>query len=89
MTPTPSADDPVLIRRAKLARLTTIGQRIGYGLFAVAVVAFFVGLVEGFSTGVVDLILVCMAVGSAVLAPSIVLAYGVKAADRDDREQGR
>jgi hypothetical protein len=81
--------DPVLRRRARVAQLTTIGQRIGYGLFAVAVVAFFVGLAEGFPQDVIDLIIVTMAVGSLVLAPSIVFAYAVKAADRDDREQGR
>jgi hypothetical protein len=28
-------------------------------------------------------------VGSLVLAPAIVAGYGVKAADRDDREHGR
>jgi hypothetical protein len=89
VTPTPPGDDPVRIQRAKVARLTTIGQRIGYGLFAVAVVAFFVGLVEGFTSGVVDLIIGCIAVGSVILAPAIVIAYAVKAAERDDLEHGR
>ncbi len=84
-----AAPDPVLQRRARVARWTAIGQRIGYGLFGVAVVAFFVGLAEGFPQDVIDLIVATMAIGSIVLAPSIVFAYAVKAADRDDREQGR
>ena len=67
----------------------SVGQRIGYGLFAVAVVAFFVGFVVGFDDAVVDLIVGTMIVGSIVLAPSIVFAYAVKAAERDDLEQGR
>ena len=51
----PSADgatagDPVLLRRARIAHLVELGNRIGYGLFAVAVVAFVVGAAAGFST---------------------------------------
>ena len=67
----------------------SVGQRLGYGLFAVAVVAFFVGFAVGFDAAVVDLIVGSMIVGSIVLAPSIVFAYAVKAAERDDPEHGR
>jgi hypothetical protein len=84
-----AGDDPVRQRRARLGRLAALGQRVGYGLFAVAVVAFFVGLAEGFPTDIIDLIIGCMALGSVLLAPSIVLAYAVKAAERDDEEHGR
>jgi hypothetical protein len=83
------AADPVRRRRAQVARLVSVGQRLGYGLFAVAVVAFFVGFVVGFDAAVVDLIVGTMIVGSLVLAPSIVFAYAVKAAERDDAEHGR
>ena len=82
-------DDPVRQRRAQVSRWVSIGQRIGYALFGLAVVGFFVGFVVGFSTGVVRGIEVCLLVGSLVLAPSIVLAYAVKAAERDDLEHGR
>jgi hypothetical protein len=81
--------DPVLARRARVKRLVTVGQRVGYALFGVAVVAFFVGFVAGFTDTVVTVIEVSLLIGSIVLAPAIVFAYGVKAAEREDREQGR
>jgi hypothetical protein len=84
-----SADDPVRRRRAQVSKWVSIGQRTGYALFGLAVVGFFVGFVVGFSNGVVRGIEVCLFVGSLVLAPSIVLAYAVKAAERDDLEHGR
>jgi hypothetical protein len=88
-SPDPAALDPVLARRAQVARLASLGQRVGYALFAVAVVAFFVGFLAGFTTTVVTLIVACLAVGSVALAPAIVASYAVKAADREDRELGR
>ena len=80
------SDDPVLASRARVARATALGQRIGYALFGVALVAFFVGLVVGWSGGVSTIIVGCLIAGSAVLAPAIVFSYAVKAADRADRE---
>lgn len=82
-------NDPVRQRRARIARLAKIGQRLGYLLFAAAAVAFFVGLATSFSGWLVTLIEACLLVGSVFLAPSIVLSYAVKAAERDDREHGR
>jgi hypothetical protein len=83
------AADPVRQRRARIARLVSLGQRIGYSLFAVAVVAFGVGFAAGFTTPVVVIIEICLLIGSLLLAPAIVFGYAVKAADRDDREHGR
>ena len=82
-------DDPVLRRRAQIARLADLGQKIGYALFGVAVVAFVVAAVVGFSPAWVTVIVVAMLVGSIVLAPAIVLGFAAKAADREDREVGR
>lgn len=84
-----STADPVLAKRARIARLVELGQRIGYGLFAVAIVAFVIGFAAGFGSAVTTIIVWSMVVGSLVLAPAIVFGYGVKAAERDDREQGR
>jgi hypothetical protein len=81
--------DPVRTRRARIARLTELGQRVGYGLFGVAVVLFIVGFVGGYSDVLVTLIVASLGVGSAVLAPAIVFGYAVKAAEREDRELGR
>jgi hypothetical protein len=81
--------DPVRARRAQWARAAKIGQRLGYGAFAVAAVAFFVGLATTFSGGLVTVIEVCLLAGSVFLAPSIVVGFAVRAAERDDQEHGR
>ena len=83
MTPPP---DPVLVRRRRLARGAELAQRVGYALFGAAVVLFVIGFAAGFTGPVVTAILVALGVGSALLAPAIVLGYAVKAADREDRE---
>jgi predicted cation transporter len=81
--------DPVRIRRAKYARAASMAQRIGYSLFAVAVVAFFIGFFAGFTDPVVTVIVAALAIGSILLAPAIVTSYAVKAAERDDLDNGR
>ncbi len=78
------AADPVLVRRARIAKLVSLGQRIGYLLFAVAMVAFFIGLATEYTPGLTTLIVGCLLGGSAVLAPAIVFGYAVKAAERED-----
>ncbi|MEM7337868.1 MAG: hypothetical protein AAF467_04410 [Actinomycetota bacterium] len=78
--------DPVLVRRAKIAGWVSLGLRLGYGLFALAVVVFFAGIVFGFVGPLTAVITFCLIVGSFVLAPAIVFQYAVKAADRADRE---
>jgi len=83
----PGAGDPILLRRARIARLVELGNRAGYGLFGVAVVAFVIGAAAGFSTIDTIVVVACLAVGSAVLAPAIVFGYGVKAAEREERER--
>lgn len=80
--------DPVLDRRRRIARLVSVGQRLGYGLFAVAVALFLVGFVTGFGS-VGPVIIATIVVGSIVLAPAIVFGYAVGAAEREDREHGR
>jgi hypothetical protein len=79
------APDPVLARRAAIARLTKVGQRTGYGLLAAAIVAFAVGAAAGFTAADVVVVVACLAAASVVLAPAIVFGYAVKAAEREDR----
>ena len=88
---TTSADrsaDPVRANRARIARLSSLGQRIGYAMFTVAVVAFFIGFFAGFTDTVTTLIVAMLIAGSVLLAPAIVAGYAVKAAEREDRENG-
>jgi energy-converting hydrogenase Eha subunit G len=81
--------DPILRRRQRAAQLAKIAKRYGYLLWLAAVVIFFVALATGLPNVLTTMILVCMAVGSVLLLPAIVVGYGVKAADREDRERGQ
>ena len=80
--------DPVRERRARIARLVEVGQRVGYSLFGIAIVGFVVGFIVGFDGAFVTVVVACLLVGSVVLAPAIVFGYAVKAAEREDRERG-
>ena len=80
--------DPVRARRAQVAKYTLLANRIGYLLFAVAIATFVIGFAISFNATVATIVIVCLVVGSLLLAPSIVLGYAVKAAERDDRERG-
>lgn len=81
--------DPVRARRARIARLAAAGRTIGYTLILVAVVAFAVGVAAGFTTAVTTTVTVALAASTVTLAPSMVAGYAVKAAEREDRQQGR
>lgn len=77
--------DPVLQQRAKVAGWVSKGMRAGSALYVMASVVFFVGFMTGFTPTFVTLIIIMMVVGSILLAPAMVFHYGVKAADRADR----
>jgi uncharacterized membrane protein len=81
--------DPVRVRRQRIAHWTLIANRVGYLLFALAIAVFVIAFAFGFSGALVAVIVASMAVGSALLAPAIVLGYAVKAAEKDDRLSGR
>ena len=83
-----SDDDPIRRRRAQVARWTLLANRVGYVLLAVAVALFFIAFVVGFSATMAGLVVATLIVAFVLLAPSIVLGYAVKAAERDDRERG-
>ena len=83
-----SSVDPIRERRLWVARMAAVGQRVGYGLLALATVLFVVALVTDLPGGLVAAVIACLVVGSAVLAPAIVLGFAAKAAEREDREAG-
>lgn len=78
-------NDPVLARRRRLARWSATGRRAGYGLYGLSLAAFAVGLATGFTTAPATVATVTLLVGSVLLLPSIIIGYGVRAADRADR----
>ena len=49
---------------------------------------FVVAFMVGFNATLATIVVVMMMLSFVLLAPSIVLGYAVKAADRDDRERG-
>jgi hypothetical protein len=77
--------DPILEKRRRIARLVSLGQRVGYGLFALATVVFFIGL-KWPGALVANVVIVSLIVGSIILCPAIIFGYAVKAAEREDRE---
>jgi hypothetical protein len=81
-----NADDPVLVRRARIAHWVGLAKRIGYGLLLLAVILFVVAAATGFPSGVTTATLVALVAACVVLPVPIVLGYGLRAAEREDRE---
>lgn len=84
--PTATAD-PVLVRRAQLDRLSRRAKRAGYTLYAVAIATFVVGFATTITSFTVAVVVAALVVGSVLLAPAIVIGYGVRAAVREERAQ--
>ena len=85
--PPVGSPDPILARRAQVARWTLLANRVGYLVLALAIALFFLAFVFGFTATMASLIVGTLVISFALLAPSIVLGYAVKAADRADAEQ--
>ena len=82
----PAPDDPVLARRAKVAKWTLLANRVGYLFLALAMTLFVLAFLFGFTATMATAIIATLVVSFVLLAPSIVLGYGIKAADRADAE---
>jgi hypothetical protein len=89
MSPTEPSNDPVRSRRQKISRINNAANRLGYLLWAIAMVCFVTAFIVGFKGLLVDMVISCIIAGSILLAPSIIIGYAVKAAERDDLENGR
>ena len=77
--------DPVLVRRALIARAVRAGKIAGYGLYLVACIGFVVLRVNKPSDAVSSLVIWSLSIGSLFLAPAIVFGYAVRAAEKEDR----
>jgi hypothetical protein len=71
-----------------VARWTLLANRVGYLVLALAMTLFVLAFLFGFTSTMAALIIAALVVSFALLAPSIVLGYAVKAAERDDVERG-
>jgi hypothetical protein len=85
---TPEEIDPVRAKRAQVARWTQLANRSGYLFVVLAMVVFVIAFVIGFSAVLANLVIISFVIGCVLLAPSIIVGYAVKAAERDDRERG-
>ncbi len=88
LPPTSASHDPVRIRRQQFAKYTLLANRMGYLLYALSMAVFVMAFALKFTPTVVTIITVCLVLGSILLAPSIVLGHAIKAAEREDRENG-
>ncbi len=82
-----SSDDPVVARRERIARRVRWASRAGYGALAVAVVAFAAGLAADFPRWLVNLSIAGLVVTCLILPITIILGYGIRAAERDERQR--
>ena len=80
------SSDPVEQRRARIARGVAIAKRIGYGLLAVAMLTFIAAAIAGFPSALLTVTVVALVAACLVLPVPIVLGYGLRAAEREDRE---
>jgi len=78
-------DDPVLARRARIARIAALGKRVGYLALGVAIVAFVVGVLTDFARWTVVVSTTGLVLACLILPIPIVLGYGVRAAAREER----
>jgi hypothetical protein len=85
-SPAPADDDPVVVRRRRIAHWVGLAKRVGYGLLLAAIVTFGIAAVAGFPSGLVTVTVVTLVGACIVLPVPIVLGYGVRAADREDRQ---
>jgi hypothetical protein len=81
-----SDTDPVEVRRARVARGVAVAKRVGYGLLAVAMIAFVVAAIAGFPSALLTVTAVSLVAACLVLPVPIVLGYGLRAAEREDRD---
>ena len=80
-------DDPVLVRRARIARIAALGKRVGYLALGVAIVSFVAGTITSFARWTVVLSTAGLVAACVILPIPIVLGYGVRAAAREERQR--
>jgi len=75
------------MRRKQASLIANTGRKIGYSIFLLALIIFTIGFTVEFNNLVAKTLTVLLIVGSIVLAPSILLHYAVRGAEREEKEQ--
>lgn len=87
MQPDPTNEhDDVDDRRERYRELANRGQRVGYTLFGLSMVLFFIGLTTSFSSGLVGVLVALLIAGSVVLAVAIQVGYAIRGAERHEED---
>jgi len=84
VTDTPP-DDPILVRRAQVARWSAFAKRAGYAAVGLSVAAFVAGAVTDFNDAVVAVVVGGLALSALLLIPAIIFGYGVSMAESEER----
>ncbi len=77
--------DPVAARRARIAGRLRTAKRIGYSALAGSILAFVAAAAAGFPVALVVLSVAGLIAACVILPLPIILAYGVRAAEREER----
>lgn len=77
----------LLMRRQQASLIANTGRKIGYSIFLLSLIIFAIGLTVEFNNLVAKTLTVLLIAGSVVLAPSILLHYAVRGAEREEKEQ--
>jgi hypothetical protein len=82
------SNDGVAARRARIARAVKTAKRLGYLALLVAIVAFVIAAASGFPGWAVGVTIGGLVVAIVVLPLPIILGYGIRAAEREERGGG-
>ena len=77
----------LMLRRQQASLIANTGRKIGYSIFFLSLIIFAIGLTVEFNNLVARTLTVLLIMGSIVLAPSIMLHYAVRGAEREEKEQ--
>ncbi|MCZ7530269.1 MAG: hypothetical protein M5U31_07925 [Acidimicrobiia bacterium] len=81
--------DPMVARRARISRWVTFAKRVGYAAMLVAIVAFVAAFAFDFPSWAVTTVVVALIAAVIILPAPIVMGYGLRAAERDERNARR
>ena len=77
----------LMLRRQQASLIANTGRKIGYSIFFLSLIIFAIGLTVEFNNLVARTLTVLLIMVSIVLAPSILLHYAVRGAEREEKEQ--
>jgi hypothetical protein len=79
--------DPVRARRARIAHLVGRARQVGYAALLVSIVSFVIAVTTDFPALWVNLSIGALLAACVILPVPIILGYGVRAAEREEREE--